>query len=107
MVESHIGRFPLVTPGDVVELEEGMQDLFVMGTVDGFQKVTKIDGLQDMASLTVSTASDVPVPVPVSPRDGRGGGVCCVCFVLTKLCVSLSLFVSVCGCVGGMFYQVV
>lgn len=46
--------FPLVTPGDVVELVEDMEDLFIMGTVDGFQKVTKIDGLQDMARLTVS-----------------------------------------------------
>lgn len=46
--------FPLVTPGDVVELAEDMEDLFIMGTVDGFQKVTKIDGLQDMARLTVS-----------------------------------------------------
>ena len=54
VVESHVGTLPLVTPGDVVELVEGMEDLYVMGTVDGFQKVTKIDGLQDLASLTVS-----------------------------------------------------
>lgn len=56
MVESHVGKLELVTPGDVVELVEGMQDLYIMGTVDGFQKVTKIDGLEDMSSLTVSLA---------------------------------------------------
>ena len=56
MVESHVGTLPLVTPGDVVELVEGMEDLYVMGTVDGFQKVTKIDGLQNMTSLKVSEA---------------------------------------------------
>ena len=54
MVESHVGKLPLVTPGDVVELVEGMEDLYIMGTVDGFQKVTKIDGLEDMSALTVS-----------------------------------------------------
>lgn len=52
-----VGRFPLVTPGDVVELTEGMEELYIMGTVNGFQKVTKIDGLQDMASLTVSSSA--------------------------------------------------
>ena len=64
MVESHVGTLPLVIPGDVVELVEGMEELYVMGTVDGFQKVTKIDGLQDMASLTVS-------------ERGREGTCCC------------------------------
>lgn len=54
MVESHVGTLELVRPGDVVELVEGMQDLYIMGTVDGFQKVTKMDGLEDMSSLTVS-----------------------------------------------------
>lgn len=54
MVESHVGKLPLVTPGDVVELVEGMEDLYIMGTVDGFQKVTKIDGLEGMSALTVS-----------------------------------------------------
>ncbi len=54
MVESHVGKLELVIPGDVVELVEGMQDLYIMGTVDGFQKVTKIDGLEDMSALTVS-----------------------------------------------------
>lgn len=49
-----MGKLPLVTPGDVVELVEGMEDLYIMGTVDGFQKVTKIDGLEDMSALTVS-----------------------------------------------------
>lgn len=53
MVESHVGKLELVTPGDVVELVEGMQDLYIMGTVDGFQKVTKIDGLENMSALTV------------------------------------------------------
>lgn len=47
----------MVIPGDVVELTEGMEELYVMGTVNGFQKVTKIDGLQDMASLTVSNSA--------------------------------------------------
>lgn len=61
MVESHVGKLELVTPGDVVELVEGMEDLYIMGTVDGFQKVTKIDGLQDMSDLTVSLG------------DGAGG----------------------------------
>lgn len=54
MVESHVGTLELVTPGDVVELVEGMTDLYIMGTVDGFQKVTKIDGLEEMSSITVS-----------------------------------------------------
>lgn len=49
-----MGKLELVTPGDVVELVEGMQDLYIMGTVDGFQKVTKIDGLEEMSALTVS-----------------------------------------------------
>lgn len=49
-----MGKLELVIPGDVVELVEGMQDLYIMGTVDGFQKVTKIDGLEDMSALTVS-----------------------------------------------------
>lgn len=53
MVESHAGKFPLITPGDVVDLVEGMEDLYILGTVDGFQKVTKIDGLKEMTSLTV------------------------------------------------------
>lgn len=54
-----MGTLELVTPGDVVELVEGMQDLYVMGTVDGFQKVTKIDGLEDMSALTVSDCAIV------------------------------------------------
>lgn len=49
-----VGEFPLVVPGDVVELVPGMEDLCVMGTMAGFQKVTKIEGLEDMGSLTVS-----------------------------------------------------
>ena len=55
MVESQVGILELVTPGDVVELVEGMEELYIMGTVDGFQKVTKIDGLEDMSALTVSS----------------------------------------------------
>lgn len=42
-----------MVPGDVVELVEGMEELVVMGTVMGHQKVTKIEGLEDMGSLTV------------------------------------------------------
>lgn len=53
LVLQDVGDFPLVTPGDVVELDEAMEDLYIMGTVDGFQKVTKIDGLQRMDNLTV------------------------------------------------------
>lgn len=48
-----MGEFPLVVPGDVVELVEEMEDLVIMGTVMGHQKVTKITGLQDMGSLKV------------------------------------------------------
>lgn len=44
----------LITPGDVIDLEEGMEDLYIVGTVAGFQKVTKIDGLQHMRNLSVS-----------------------------------------------------
>lgn len=68
MVESYAGEFPLVTPGDVVDLVEGMEDLYIMGTVNGFQKVTKIEGLQDMASLTVS------YQWCLEGQDRRGGG---------------------------------
>lgn len=58
-----MGKLELVVPGDVVELVDGMKDLYIMGTVDGFQKVTKIDGLQDMSALTVSVGGDgAPAP---------------------------------------------
>lgn len=52
-----MGEFPLVVPGDVVELVPGMEDLTIMGTVMGHQKVTKITGLEDMGSLKVGVTS--------------------------------------------------
>ena len=42
-----------VLPGDIVELVPGAEDLYIVGTVDGFGKVTKIAGLEAMASLKV------------------------------------------------------
>ncbi|KAG5176711.1 hypothetical protein JKP88DRAFT_202902 [Tribonema minus] len=42
---------PIVTPGDVVELVPGMQDIYIVGTVDGFGKVTKITGLEPELTL--------------------------------------------------------
>lgn len=63
-----MGKLELVTPGHVVELVEGMQDLYIMGTVDGFQKVTKIDGLQDMSALTVSKQSTAVVSGRLTPH---------------------------------------
>ena len=43
-------------PRNVVELVEGMENLCIMDAVDGLQKVTEIDGLEDMASaLMVSS----------------------------------------------------
>lgn len=74
-----------MTPGDVVELVEGMEELYIMGTVNGFQKVTKIDGLQNMgSSLTVG--------------GGRGG-----LFVYFHFSV---LFILVGGrCFGPPFYE--
>lgn len=48
-----MGEFPLVVPGDVVDLVEGMEDVVIMGTAMGHQKVTKITGLEDMGRLKV------------------------------------------------------
>lgn len=51
----------LVTPGDVVDLDDSMEDLYIVGTVAGFHKVTKIDGLQKMGSLSVRPSVGVSV----------------------------------------------
>lgn len=44
---------PEMLPGDVVDLVPGMEDIYIVGTVDGFGKVTRIAGLDQMTSLKV------------------------------------------------------
>jgi Leucine-rich repeat (LRR) protein len=42
---------PIITPGDIVELPDDMEDLYLVGTVDGMAKVTKIAGIDHLVNL--------------------------------------------------------
>jgi hypothetical protein len=48
---------PVLLPGDIVDLVPGAEDLYIVGTVDGFGKVTQIAGLDEMNSLKVHAAA--------------------------------------------------
>jgi hypothetical protein len=48
---------PVLLPGDIVDLVPGAEDLYIVGTVDGFGKVTQIAGLDEMTSLKVHVAA--------------------------------------------------
>ncbi|CAM9897333.1 unnamed protein product [Discosporangium mesarthrocarpum] len=75
---------PLVSPADVIELHSEMEEVFIVGTADSFQKVTKIAGLESLGNLKVwagrrrSTewCCGVPCPFCWSPTLA---GACFVC----------------------------
>jgi hypothetical protein len=52
-----VAEKPVLLPGDIVDLVPGAEDLYIVGTVDGFGKVTQIAGLDEMTSLKVHAAA--------------------------------------------------